>query len=134
MKRTSHRPEQVAETIRHVIAEALTHEVRDPRIARVAISDVTVSGDLSHARVHIIVSAEDSPRVLEGLRSAAGFFRTKVARALATRVVPELTFELDRGAQHAARIDALLASLRSEGAEGGDAAGEGGLGGEGGKA
>lgn len=121
MKRASHRPEQVAETIRHVIAEALTREVRDPRITRVAVSDVAVSGDLAHARVRVIAAPEEGHRVLEGLRSAAGFLRTRVARALATRTVPELTFELDLGAQHAARIDALLASLRSEGGEEGGA-------------
>ena len=53
-------------------------------------------------------------RSREALRSAAGFLRGKVARALSTRTVPELHFELDRGVEHAARIDALLAELKRE--------------------
>ena len=53
-------------------------------------------------------------RALEGLESAAGFLRSRAARALTTRTVPELHFELDRGLQHAARINELLDGLRRE--------------------
>jgi len=49
---------------------------------------------------------------VEGLRSAAGFLRSKTARMLSTRTVPELHFELDRGLEHAARIDALLDEIK----------------------
>jgi ribosome-binding factor A len=34
---------------------------------------------------------------------------------LTTRVVPELHFELDRGQDHAQRIEALLSEIRREG-------------------
>ena len=51
---------------------------------------------------------------MEGLQSAAGFFRSRVARSLTTRTVPELHFELDRGFEHAARIEELLQSIRRE--------------------
>jgi ribosome-binding factor A len=53
-------------------------------------------------------------RALEGLKSAAGFLRSRVARALSTRTVPELHFELDEGLSHAARINELLEGLRRE--------------------
>lgn len=112
MKRGSHRTDQVAETIRQVLAEALVQDLRDPRIQRVSVTAVSVTADLSRARVRVMIAeGEDGERVLDGLRSAAGFLRTRVARALTTRVIPELVFEIDRGLQHAARIDALLNSL-----------------------
>ena len=47
-------------------------------------------------------------------KSAAGFLRSKVAKALSTRTMPELHFELDRGLEHAARINAVLADLKRE--------------------
>jgi len=56
----------------------------------------------------------DKERALEGLKSAAGFFRSKLAKALTTRVVPELHFDLDRGLEHAARINELLEQVRRE--------------------
>ncbi|MEO8200841.1 MAG: 30S ribosome-binding factor RbfA [Gemmatimonadota bacterium] len=110
------RPEQVSETVRQVVAEALGREIRDPRVGFVTVTSVQVSGDLSHAKIFISVMGDDAEksRAMEGLRSAAGFLRTRLTRALSTRTVPELHFEIDRGLEHAARINALLADMRHE--------------------
>jgi ribosome-binding factor A len=119
MKGSSRRPEQMAETLRQVITDALAREVRDPRVGFVTVTGVLVSNDLSHARVMVSVPGEDSDktRAVEGLQSAAGFLRSRAARALTTRTVPELHFELDRGLEHAARINQLLNSIREEDAD-----------------
>jgi ribosome-binding factor A len=116
MKGSSRRPEQMAETLRQVITDSLMREVRDPRVGFVTITGVLVSNDLSHARVMVSVPGEDpdKTRALEGLQSAAGFLRSRAARALTTRTVPELHFELDRGLEHAARINELLNTIRQE--------------------
>jgi ribosome-binding factor A len=120
----------VAEIVRQVLAEALAREVRDPRVGLVTLTRVEVSGDLSHAKVYVMVNElgngentgngenkgkGEGERALEGLRSAAGFLRSRVAKALSTRTIPELHFELDRGLEHAARINAVLADLKREG-------------------
>jgi ribosome-binding factor A len=106
----------VAETLRQVIADALSREVRDPRVGFVTVTGVLVTNDLSHARVMVSVAGEeaDKVRAMEGLQSAAGFLRSRAARTLTTRTVPELHFELDQGLEHAARINALLDSIRRE--------------------
>jgi ribosome-binding factor A len=116
MKASSRRPEQVGETLRQVITEALARQVRDPRVGFVTVTAVLVTPDLSHARVMVSVPGHESvrERALEGLQSAAGFLRSRAARTLSTRIVPELHFELDRGLQHAARINQLLDGLRRE--------------------
>ena len=116
MKGSSRRPEQVAETLRQVIADALTREVRDPRVGFVTLTGVLVTNDLSHARIMVTVPGEEAEktRALEGLQSAAGLLRSRAARALTTRSVPELHFELDRGLEHAARINELLNDIRRE--------------------
>ena len=116
MKGSSRRPEQMAETLRQVITESLSREVRDPRVGFVTVTAVLVSNDLSHARVMVSVPGEEAEktRALEGLQSAAGFLRSRAARALTTRTVPELHSELDRGLEHAVRINELLNSIRRE--------------------
>jgi ribosome-binding factor A len=116
MKGSSRRPEQMAETLRQVITDALAREVRDPRVGFVTVTAVLVSNDLSHARVMVSVPGEDGDktRAIEGLQSAAGFLRSRAARSLTTRTVPELHFELDRGLEHAARINELLNNIRQE--------------------
>jgi ribosome-binding factor A len=117
MKGSSRRPEQVGETLRQVITDALARLVRDPRVGFVTVTAVLVTNDLSHARVMVSVPGEDADktRALEGLQSAAGFLRSRAAKSLTTRSVPELHFELDRGLQHAARINELLNAIRREG-------------------
>jgi ribosome-binding factor A len=110
MKGSSRRPEQIAETLRQVIADALTREVRDPRVGF-----VTLTGVLARIMVTVPGEEADKTRALEGLQSAAGFLRSRAARALTTRSVPELHFELDRGLEHAARISELLNDIRREG-------------------
>jgi ribosome-binding factor A len=116
VKGSSRRPEQVGETLRQVITDALAREVRDPRVGFVTVTGVLVSNDLSHARVMVSVPGEenDKTRAIEGLQSAAGFLRSRAARTLTTRSVPQLHFELDRGLQHAARINELLNTVRRE--------------------
>ena len=128
-KSPKRRPGQVAEIVRQVLAEALARDIRDPRIGLVTLTRVDVSGDLSHAKVYVMARGEgpanseegvakneqDGARALEGLKSAAGFLRSRIAKALSTRTIPELHFELDRGLEHAARINAVLADLKGEG-------------------
>jgi ribosome-binding factor A len=116
MKGSSRRPEQMAETLRQVITDALAREVRDPRVGFVTVTGVLVTNDFSHARVLVSVPGDESEkaRAIEGLQSAAGFLRSRAARSLTTRSVPELHFELDRGLEHAARINELLNTIRQE--------------------
>jgi ribosome-binding factor A len=116
MRQPARRPEQVAGTIRQVIAEALSREIRDPRVGMVTVTGVLVTNDLSHARVSVSVPGDEAEkaRALQGLQSAAGFLRSRTARALTTRTVPELHFELDKGVAHAARIEELLQAIRRE--------------------
>jgi ribosome-binding factor A len=116
-KASSRRPEQVAESIRATLAEALLRgDVRDPRVGLVTVSGVEVTRDLGHATVRVVPhgTAEEKDAAVEGLRSAAGFMRRMIAQTLTTRTIPELHFVLDRGFEHAQRIDQLLAEIRRE--------------------
>ena len=129
-QRPTHRPERLAELIRQTVAAFLTGNVRDPRIGFVTVTGVVVTTDLSHATVSVSVmgTAEEKETSLEGLMSAAGFLRAQLSRELRLRTSPELHFRLDRGLEHAQRIEQVLRELKG----GGGGAGGGGGGGEGG--
>ncbi|HXF95869.1 MAG TPA: 30S ribosome-binding factor RbfA [Gemmatimonadales bacterium] len=117
MRRPSHRPERVGELIREEVGAFLTSAARDPRIGFVTVTGVEVSADLAHARVRVSVmgTEEEKARSLEGLASAARFLRARLARTLHLRTAPELRFVLDRGLEHAQRIDRLLKELKEGG-------------------
>jgi ribosome-binding factor A len=116
-RRPTHRPERLGELIRQTVAAFLTGNVRDPRIGFVTVTGVDVSADLGHARVRVSVmgTEEERARTLEGLASAARFLRAQLSRELPLRTSPELHFELDRGLQHALRIDEVLKRLKEDG-------------------
>ena len=117
MRERSHRPERVAEFIRETVAEFLTTNARDPRIGFVTVTGVQVSADLGHATVLVSVmgSDEEKQRSLEGLASAARFLRSRLARELRLRTSPEIHFRLDRGLEHAQRIEQVLKELKEDG-------------------
>ncbi|HET7791524.1 MAG TPA: 30S ribosome-binding factor RbfA [Gemmatimonadales bacterium] len=117
-RRPSHRPERVAELVRETVAAFLTAGVRDPRIGFVTVTGVEVSPDLTHARVRVSVMGtdEEKERSLEGLASAARYLRAQLSKELTLRTSPEIAFVLDRGLEHAQRIDRVLKDLK----EGGD--------------
>lgn len=114
MKRPSHRPERVSELIRKAVGEFLTGDVRDPRIGFVTVIGVDVSADLSHANVRVSVMGTEDEKALslEGLASAARYLRAQLSSDLHLRTSPELHFHLDRGIEHAQRIDQVLKELK----------------------
>jgi ribosome-binding factor A len=118
MRKTSapgRRPQRVAEQIRQVAAAFLQEEARDPRIGLVTITAVHVTGDLQHADLRYVVHGGDAEgQTQEGLDSAVAAIRRRIGHELRLRVVPGVTFTLDRGAEHASRIEQLLSELKKD--------------------
>ncbi|MBI4543235.1 MAG: 30S ribosome-binding factor RbfA [Gemmatimonadetes bacterium] len=114
---TGRRPQRVAEAVREVVASFLQKEARDPRIGFVTVTGVRATPDLRRAVVSFVAhgDADAQAAALAGLGRAAGAVRRELGRRLRLRTVPEVVFELDRGLEHAARIQGLLAALRHDG-------------------
>ena len=118
MKASSRRPEQVAETLRQVITDALARDVRDPRVGFVTVTGVLVTGDLSHARVMVSVPGR---RRGEGARARGPAERRRLPplpggpRARPRGSCPSCTSSWTAGLEHAARINELLKGIRQEG-------------------
>lgn len=106
----SRRVARVAEALQEAVAEMVQRDIKDPRVGMVTITRATVSPDLRHARVYFsrFGSDDEVQRSLEGLRSAAGYIRSQVARRLQLRVAPEIRFEVDANIEYAARISELI--------------------------
>lgn len=104
------RRQRIGDQIRAELADLIQHEVRDPRIGFVTVTEVRMSPDLQYARAYVSILG-DRQRRDEGfaaLERATGFLRSQVGRRLQLRVVPELRFALDDTLQTSERIDALL--------------------------
>jgi ribosome-binding factor A len=104
------RMRRVDEAVREVLSDVVTHEVKDPRVGFVTVTDVKTSPDLSHARVYVSVlgDAEAVSASLEGLRSAQGFLQGRVGGELRLKHTPTLTFFHDDTAERAQRLERLM--------------------------
>ena len=101
--------------ILEVIAELLRREIRDPRVRSVTLTGAKVSNDLRHARIYfnLLGGGDARAEVGAGLKSAAGFIRSKVAKQLNLRFAPEIEFAYDETEDEAQRIDELLKQVKS---------------------
>lgn len=110
------RQRRVAELIKAEVSHILQHEVSDPRIGFVTVTDVEVTPDLREARVYISVLGDPdrAKESLAGLQSAAKYIRGLLGRRVDLRVVPQLSFSLDRSLERGARVLELLHGLEAE--------------------
>ncbi len=89
---------------------ALIPTVKDPRVTgMISVTAVDVTPDLKYAKVYIsVLDKKDSDQVLKGLKSAAGYLRRELGRALDLRHTPELTFFRDDSMGKGARLLEML--------------------------
>ena len=104
------RSDRVGDLLIEIISELLRKEIRDPRISTVTLTGAKVSKDLRHAQIYfnLLGKRENRKEVLAGLKSAAGFIRSKVGKQLNLRFVPAIEFIYDESEDEAQRIDDLL--------------------------
>ncbi|MBQ3532365.1 MAG: 30S ribosome-binding factor RbfA [Oscillospiraceae bacterium] len=90
---------------------ALLRSVKDPRVsqAMLTITHVDTTNDLRYSRIFIsALACQDEKELLRGLKSASGFLRRELGRALNLRYTPELQFTIDDSIAHGAHILDML--------------------------
>lgn len=103
--------DRVSSDIKNALA-LLLRDVKDPRVSKMlSIVKIDVSGDMSYAGVY--VSAIEGEQVTEESvkalnKSAAGYLRRELGRALKLRKVPELRFIADDSIIRSARISKII--------------------------
>jgi len=126
--RNNRRADRAAEAIREEIATFLAESVKDPRVVGfVTVTGVDLTPDLRHAKVFVSVMGSEAEKLatFEGLASTASHLRSRVGRALRLRVAPEIRFLEDQSVARAARIESLLAGIKSAEAPSPSSAAEG---------
>jgi ribosome-binding factor A len=115
MPKNFSRTSRVGDHIHRILANIIAQEFKDPRAGMITLSQVNISPDLRQAKVFITVLPEE--KILETvniLNQAAGFFRSRLAKQLALRVVPRLQFVYDELQIKGLRMGTLLAKIACE--------------------
>ena len=107
----SNRIGRINDEIQRELAEQIRF-LKDPRVSQVgmvSIIRVDTTGDLRYARVWVSVLDKNQEKdVLKGLKSASGFLRRELGRALQLRYTPELQFIADDCISQGAHILEVL--------------------------
>ena len=117
------RHDRVADRVHRVLARAIQHELRDPRIGFVTLTAVRLSPDLQYAVAFVtVLGAEHREPALQGLNHAVPFLRRILAREAGLRHTPQLRFAPDDALERALRLEELFEELREERERRGDEA------------
>jgi ribosome-binding factor A len=113
------RARRLAKRIAQIVASALEHEVQDPRLAMVTVTDARVTADLRDATVYYTVLGDDTERsaAAAALVSAPGVLRSMVGAGTGVKFTPTLSFVPDAVPDTARQLDELLAKAREQDAE-----------------
>jgi ribosome-binding factor A len=106
-----YRQTQVAGQVRQEVMEIIQHELKDPRIGFVSITEVVMSPDFRSARIRISVlgTPDEQTATLKGLISAKGLIRHDLGRRLSNlKFSPEIHFELDPSIEYSVHISKRL--------------------------
>ena len=106
------RTDRVADAIQRILARIIQQQMSDPRVSRVNVNAVTVTRDISHAKVYITVIGQHDEKICQTvadvLNRAAGFLRRCVSKELAIRTTPKLEFIYDKTPVRGQHLSALI--------------------------
>ena len=109
----TNRINRINEDIQRELADLL-RTVKDPRVqGLISLTRVDTTTDLRYCRVYVsALDQSDIKEVVKGLKSAAGYLRRELGRALTLRYTPELQFmaddSIERGVRMVSMIDRIL--------------------------
>lgn len=114
----SQRQLRVGETLRHALSEILMREeLFEPDLSNVSItiSEISVSPDLSNARVYTMpLGGINVDIILPALNRLAPVIQSLVAKKVHLRRTPRLRFLLDDSFENAARMNQLFHAIKQE--------------------
>lgn len=121
MRKNSIKNTRINGEVQRVLAEIIRGEIKDPRISPLtSVVSVEVAPDLKSCKAWISVLGDEEARkeTYQGLKSAEGFIKSKLAKEINLRNTPAITFIMDQsieyGVSMSKKIDDVMASERDE--------------------
>ncbi len=108
---------RVRQEIMREVNDIMVHEVKDPRVEGITITDVELTGDLQQAKIFYSTlsdKASERQKTADGLQAVTGKIRSELGKRLSLYKVPEISFERDHSVDYGNRIDKLLNEIKSK--------------------
>lgn len=128
MRKNSIKNTRINGEVQKILAEVIRGEIKDPRIPEfTSVVSVEVAPDLKNCKAFISVFGDEemANKAIEGLNSASGFIKNRLARELNLRNTPDLHFHLDQsiayGVDMSRKIDEVIKADEEKAAKSGTA-------------
>jgi ribosome-binding factor A len=103
------RIQRIGDLIQTALAEILQREAEDLNFGIVTVTGVSVSQDLSYAKVFVsVLDDANAKETIQKLNEATKNLRYELAHAVKLRLTPELKFVYDDSAVRGTRISSLI--------------------------
>ncbi|MFP3154049.1 30S ribosome-binding factor RbfA [Lachnospiraceae bacterium ZAX-1] len=99
------------------LSNIISQEIKDPRIDPLtSIIAVEVAPDLKIAKAYVSVLGDEKSQqaTLDGLKSAEGYIRSKLAKNINLRNTPEIHFILDQSIAYGVNMSKLIDDVNNE--------------------
>ena len=111
MRKNSIKNTRINGEVQKELSKLITTEIKDPRISPLtSVVAVEVAPDLKTAKVYVSVLGNEEVQqdTLRGLKSAAPFMRSQLAKHINLRNTPELKFVMDQSIEYGVNMSKLI--------------------------
>lgn len=113
----NYRAQRVSHEILREVNDILRFTVKDPRVAGITITEVTVTGDLQQATVYYSsLETLASARLAEqtGLDKSTGIIKRELGKRLTLYKTPDIQFKRDESVDYGNKIDELIRQMNAK--------------------
>jgi ribosome-binding factor A len=112
--RRFNRIDRVSEMIRREISMIIDRELDRSGDIMISVSDVEVSRDLRHAKVYVMVYADEEStlKTVDELNDESKYIRKLLAERIQLKYLPSLTFFYDSSTVDGMKMDRLLDKIQ----------------------
>ena len=117
MRKNSVKNTRINGEVQKELSKIISMEIKDPRIhPMTSVVNVEVAPDLKHAKVYISVLGNEEERneTYAGLKSAAPYIRSLLAKSINLRNTPELHFFMDQSIEYGINMSKLIDEVNHE--------------------
>ncbi len=121
MRKNSIKNIRINGEVQRELSTIIRGEIKDPRINPLtSVVAVEVAPDLKSCKAYISVlgDKESQAATLEGLKSAEGYIRSKLAKNINLRNTPQLLFVLDQSIEYGVNMSKLIDDVNRQQGEG----------------
>lgn len=117
MRKNSNKSIRINTEVQKELSNIIRGEIKDPRISSLtSVVSVEVTADLKLCKAYISVYGDEEAQknTMEGLRSAEGFIRSRLAKTVNLRNTPEIKFILQQSIEYGVNMSKLIRDVTKD--------------------